>query len=178
MDSRQFDAIVRDRLSMIVPRSTVVAASATALLAWFGGSSDRPVTAAAQRKKPLQRNRYRCVPVGKPCRGKDGACCSGICRGKKPKKGEKDQSRCMAHDAGGCVGGQHPGICGGEDAACMTSNHEAGWCSTTTGNAGYCFRAISIDPMPCRRDADCQKDRAGAACIRCPSSGGTRCVAF
>lgn len=177
MDSRRFDAIVRAFVVSRGPRRTLFAGFVGGALV-VAGADLRDGSAAGKRKQRLKRNRYGCVPVGKACRGKDNVCCSGICRGEKPKKGDKDTSRCVAHDAGGCAAGQHPGICGGEDVECTTTNLEAGRCGTTTGNAGYCYRAISLDPAPCRRDADCQEGRAGAACIRCPSSAGTRCVAF
>jgi hypothetical protein len=117
-----------------------------------------------------------CVNVGGKCRGNDANCCSGICDGKKPKKGKKDRSRCQAHDASTCQPGQSPEVCGDEDVVCTTSGGEKGMCATTTGNAGYCFNAVQLNGS-CTRDTDCQ-DGVGpsAACIHCLSSGETHCV--
>ena len=39
-----------------------------------------------KRNKP-DNNAFGCLNVGQHCNGKDDKCCSGICDGKKPKKG-------------------------------------------------------------------------------------------
>ena len=78
------------------------------------------VGAAKQRKQhrqKLKRNAFGCVNVGGKCRGKDGNCCSGICDGKKPKKGKKDTSRCAGHDASTCLAGQD--TCAGTFFPCV-----------------------------------------------------------
>lgn len=150
--------------------------SAAGAMTLFGAGLDRPNVAARRKKrkqKPLQRNEFGCVPVGKPCRGRDDVCCSGICNGRKPKKGEKDKSRCAAHDSGGCQNGQ-------TGNACISSEGNPGHCETTTGNAGYCAGAISLcsltEPI-CQTDADCQDVDPRAACLRNDScTTGTICA--
>jgi hypothetical protein len=150
-------------------------------------------TLAKKRRKKLNFNEFGCVNVGGKCRGKDAVCCSGICEGKKPKKGKRDRSRCVGHDTGtGCVAGQVEPFClsdevinmglGSEgDPNCTTSTGGTGVCNTTTGNAPYCTNDGVC--FPCSKDTDCQSpsvcDQA-AACIRCaggcPETGGTMCV--
>jgi hypothetical protein len=129
---------------------------------------------AKKRKKKIKRNAFGCVNVGGKCRGKNAVCCSGICQGKKPKKGERDKSRCVAHDQTSCQAGQTTNACGGVNVLCTTSTGEPGGaCLTTTGGAGYC--AASIDcptqAINCTNDADC-RERCGprAGCVLCPDS--------
>jgi hypothetical protein len=142
------------------------------------GTLSLPALAAAKKKRKskikIRRNAFGCVSVGKACRGKDANCCSGICKGKKPRKGEKDTSRCVAHDTGGCLPGKD--IC---DAfvACTTSAGNTGHCGTTTGNAGYCFDVIPGLAQRCRRDPDCREALgASAACVYCPGSDFGGCL--
>ena len=133
-------------------------------------------TAGKRRKKEkLKRNSYGCVDVGKSCRGKDSACCSGICQGKKPKKGEKDRSRCVAHHVLGCQADQD--FCAGSIVMCGTN----GTCVRTTGKASICGAGGPC--VACRKDKDCEADYGpGAACTVCPNcdgingSQGTGCV--
>jgi hypothetical protein len=127
--------------------------------------------------KALLTNDYGCVDVGKPCRGNDANCCSGICEGKKPKKGKKDKSRCFGHGAGSCQVGQ--GICvgGGAASSCGPINV----CLQTTGKACYCA-SINGACAFCQRDPDCVALGWGpnAACVPsegCPNTGGTYCAA-
>jgi hypothetical protein len=157
------DDIEFDRLT----RRFVLGGVAAAL--GLGTTSLPDGASARRRKKKLQFNEFGCVNVGGKCRGKDSVCCSGICKGKKPKKGEKDKSRCVAHDEGGCQAGPTSAGCGGTNVLCTTSTGQAGGCITTTGNAGYC--GASIDCPSCTKDADCQA-RCGpqAACVLCPSA--------
>jgi len=127
------------------------------------------VATARKQRKSLVHNAFGCVDVGGKCRGKDSVCCSGICQGKKFRKGRRDTSRCVAHDTGGCRPNQVSLPCGGDLASCVSSAGEDGACYATTGNAGYC--AASGDCFPCTRDADCRPYcGAGAACIPCPGS--------
>jgi hypothetical protein len=171
MDDRQFDRFTR----------RIVVGGFAAVLG--GGAAGLPHQASAgKRKKRLKRNEFGCVNVGGKCRGKGQHCCSGICNGKKPKQGEKDTSRCVAHDAGvGCRAGDHEAGCdGAADISCTTSTGSLGVCDTTTGNAGICIFGFSC--FPCRKDEDCQKQGCGprASCVRCqescPHTGGTACV--
>src|SRR5262245_17883221 len=72
----------------------------------FGGFFTRAGMVGAKRKKgkrkrkPLALNEFGCVNVGGVCRGKNRVCCSGHCQGKKPKPGQRDRRRCVAHDTG------------------------------------------------------------------------------
>lgn len=175
MDGSRFDALVRSLTARVSRRAAM-----RGLFAVAGLDPARavPTVSAGKRgKRPLQRNAFGCVPVGKPCRGKDGACCSGVCRGKTPKKGEKDKSRCAAHDTGGCVAGQGTGFCGGSGSpTCVSATGATGNCQTTTGNAGYC--RVQENSVSCARDADCQASFGPrAACIVCTGlAQGTLCV--
>ena len=131
------------------------------------------------KRKKLQRNEFGCISVGRACRGKDTNCCSGICKGKKPKKGEKDKSKCVGHDASTCLPGQMESVCGGTDLLCTTSTGDTkGLCETTTGNAAYCVANARC--WPCSKDADCHPFCGlQAACFRCAGfcadTGGTVC---
>jgi hypothetical protein len=138
-----------------------------------------PDLTAAKKKKKLARNEFGCVSVGGKCRGKDANCCSNICDGKKPKKGEKDKSRCVAHDTGECRAGQFEASCAELtlDIPCTTGGID-GRCDTTTGNAGYCRNWKHC--ASCQKDQDCiAACGANAACIVCPKcedTGGTACA--
>ncbi|MGH2617078.1 MAG: hypothetical protein ACRDJC_17740, partial [Thermomicrobiales bacterium] len=85
-----------------------------------------PNVAAAKKKrrkvKKARPNAFGCLEVGDPCKTAD-QCCSGICQGKKPKKGKKDKSKCIAHNVGECGVGQDS--CTAEDFPC--------------GNNGFCY---------------------------------------
>jgi hypothetical protein len=122
---------------------------------------------SAEAKKKLKKNAYGCVNVGGKCRGKDAACCSGICEGKKPKRGKKDKSTCVGHDESTCAGQDR---CAGEAVTCITAMDISGACAVTTGNASYC--AASIICADCAQDRDCAAIcDTGAACIVCPGCG-------
>ena len=118
------------------------------------------------RKKPLVLNTFGCIDVGQACRGNDANCCSGICQGKKPKKSERDQSRCLAHDTGGCTATATK--CG-MAPTCTTTVARPGGCLITTGNAPYCADFISC--FPCTKDEECVPFCGPlAACVLCPGS--------
>jgi hypothetical protein len=128
-----------------------------------------------KKKSKLKRNTFGCVDVGKPCRGNNANCCSGICNGKKPKKGKKDRSRCVAHHTGVC----QPGLdaCKGVDATCGTG----GICLETIGKASFCGDPDTDACVACTRDADCEALLgAGAACVYCaavcPMTQGRVCL--
>jgi hypothetical protein len=167
MDALRFESFLRSLAEESTRRGVLRGVVVTAL----GASWGHPAfgARAKKRKRKLRFNAFGCVNVGGKCRGKDSVCCSGICKGKKPKKGEKDKSRCVAHDEGGCQAGPTSAGCGGTNVLCTTSTGQAGGCITTTGNAGYC--GASIDCPSCTKDADCQA-RCGpqAACVLCPSA--------
>jgi hypothetical protein len=129
------------------------------------------------RKQKLKRNAFGCVNVGGACRGRDAVCCSGICDGKKPKSGEKDRSRCVAH---------HQGICTPEDRACTDDaaptpcnpERPSASCFRTTGRAGFCGDDVIPGCIPCQKDADCHEQLSqGAACVVCAGCpNGATCI--
>ena len=127
------------------------------------------------RNKP-ENNAFGCLNVGQHCNGKDDKCCSGICDGKKPKKGKKDTSTCGGHDASTCQPGFD--VCLGVIAQCSNG----GACFTTTGSAPFCAGGTG-ECTVCSRDADCVAAGFGAlaACVvcnsGCPQTGGTVCFA-
>lgn len=158
-------------------RRNTLAALVGILPAW---ALPLPLATLAKKKKRKKnkpkKNEFGCLNVGKHCNGKDSKCCSGICDGKKPKKGKKDKSKCVGHDASTC----RPGfdLCLGVFAICSG----AGVCTTTTGNAPFCAGGSGTCTL-CSRDTDCEAAGfgPGAACVvcnsECPDTGGTVCFA-
>jgi hypothetical protein len=180
MDHDAFDRLI-GALRRGASRRRVLRLTAAALgLGGAAGVASRATAKKKKKKKPLKFNSFGCVNVGGKCRGNDANCCSNICEGKKPKKGEKDKSRCVAHDASTCLTGQALEVCGGdEDVVCETSGGTEGSCATTTGNAPFCAANGGIC-FPCKKDADCiDSCKEGAACFPCvefcANQGGTAC---
>jgi hypothetical protein len=176
MDNRTFDDLTRV-LSAVASRRAAVSAAAGAALGLIAPRLPGAEASAKRRKrkdknkKPVL-NEFGCVDVGGQCRGNDGLCCSGICQGKKPKKGEKDKSRCAAHDTGGCQAGQD--VCAGEAVSCEGT----GSCFRTTGKGSFCGGKGAC--AECTQDRDCQPIFGeGAACIvcadLCEATGRTAC---
>ena len=157
MDGERFDTWTRRRFGL----------AAGGLLVLPGGRLARDDAVARKKhKRPLRRNEFGCVAVGGKCRGKDRVCCSGHCDGTKPGKGEKDRSRCVAHDTGGCRAGQRNQNCSGVDIQCRGGVGLVGVCETTTGNAPYCASGYSCEP--CATDEDCRSICGSrAACLPC-----------
>jgi hypothetical protein len=158
MDSDTFDRLTRRygdlrRFLLAGPSRRRLIRGLAALALSVGIANDPELTRAKKGKKTLKRNQFGCVNVGGKCRGQDQVCCSGICAGKKPKKGGKDKSRCVAHDETSCLAGNNIGLCSGENVACTTTTGHAGSCVTTTGNAGYCQGQAGC--TACSTDADC-----------------------
>jgi hypothetical protein len=153
VDADHFDSLTR--LVSTVGASRRHLAVAVAGLVSF---SALPAQTRPLKRKPLQFNKFGCVNVGNPCRGRNGVCCSGICQGRAPKKGQKDRSRCVAHDTGGCT--LNDNFCaGGEDNRCATGCI----CNNTTGKAPHCGGSSFCPSVECKKDADCGEP--GAACI-------------
>jgi hypothetical protein len=164
MEDERIDSIARVLGERMFRRR--VAPGLAAILGLHLGRVSPGPAHAAKKKKKLARNAFGCVPVGKPCAGKDGVCCSGICDGKKPKKGKKDKSRCAGHDATTCRPGQNSCV---EPVTCTTSTGFAGSCFTTTGDAGYCARGSACHY--CATDAECVSVLGpGAACVLCATT--------
>lgn len=176
MDGFRFDALVRSLTARLSRRMAM-----RGLFAVAGLDPARAATIVSARKRgtrPQRRNAFGCVPVGRPCRGKDGVCCSGMCDGRRPRKGGKDRSRCVGHDGGSCASGQRDAFCGGTTVNCTTSSgFTLGTCNTTTGDAGYCAQFLFCEP--CRKDADCQPAYGPrSACALCGTGcpTGTACT--
>jgi hypothetical protein len=130
-----------------------------------------PVMAKSKGKK-----KSACLAVGKPCGGNNSKCCSGICKGKKPKKGKSDRSKCVAHNTGGCTPERSFCVVGESPSKCREDQPSA--CLATTGNAGFCAATQDFDPdtncRVCAKDKDCEKRFGpGSACVIV--NGGTFC---
>lgn len=185
MDGARFDTIVR---SLAGPRRAVLSGAVAIAMTWPGiRSSDAGKKRRRRRRKSkLRFNEFGCITVGGRCRGNDAHCCSGRCEGKKPKKGKKDRSRCVDHDARFCLPETDACVfpqgmpCDPENAYCA--------CALTTGNAGFCgdfTGGLNRYCWNCSRDTDCEKNfGVGAACIlltglcegSCAETGDTACV--
>ena len=177
MDSRHFDALTK-RLTEAGSRRGLLGLLATlpvlgGLVAFLDPDAGEARHNKKRRKKVKVRfNDFGCVNVGGFCKN-GGQCCSGICQGKKGKKGKK---KCKAHNVSTCQ--PDDDTCLGAEVGCTTDIGDDGRCSRTTGNASYC--EASGNCTACTKDADCVAVcGAGAACIvcaNCPESGGTACV--
>lgn len=132
--------------------SSGLAALIGARLGVFGAGAK---TKRKRKPKKAKRNAFGCLNVGQPCNGDSGACCSGICEGTKPKKGQKDSSRRVSHDAVTCQAGEREPYRGGAELVlCTTSTGFAGQCNTTTGNGR------SAEARAPRPDASWSRDGA------------------
>jgi hypothetical protein len=176
MDATRFDNLAR-ALQHHAPRRAalgVLGGGLATLLNRFGIEEIAAKKGKNMKKKP-KLNEFGCVNVGGKCRGKNAHCCSGICEGKKPKKGKKDRSRCVAHNVLECLPDQD--ACEESGSSCGAS----GLCYRTTGRASFCGAPPDICAV-CRKDTDCEEDFGpGAACIICegecgPITDGTACV--
>lgn len=175
MNQDRFAALTRLHAGRLARRGLLRAPVVAFLLA--GGGRSAPASAKKKkRKKKLVRNEFGCVDVGNACRGNDANCCSGICDGATPKKGKKDQSRCVAHNTGECLADQDS--CVGKRKPCGPLG--AGDCLRTTGKASFCGRTEgSGECTDCKTDADCIAEFGpGSACVVCgfcDENGGTTC---
>jgi hypothetical protein len=195
VDQKRFDAVTRTLTSLPSRRDVLRGIAAVGI----GVSGLRTSDAAEAKKKSKHKkrkgkkkkkttpqpvvNQFGCLDVGQPCKGDSTLCCSGVCEGKKPKKGEKDERTCAAHNAGFCTAEVDSCTVGGN-----TSCRPNCFCTQTTGHAGFCGRFSSIGTPDCRvctRDTDCQAEFGlGAACIVlggacaeiCPTTGQTACM--
>jgi hypothetical protein len=163
VDLDRFDRVARD-LAFVLPRRFVLATSLASLL----GLNHRAGTDAKRQRRGQRAkgNDFGCLDVGKPCRGRDGACCSGICHGKKPMRGKRDRSRCVGHHVSGCTPERSFCATGDESGRCGPGNE---FCLATTGKAGFCASFDSSDVPKCRvcrKDTDCEAlFGPGAACV-------------
>jgi hypothetical protein len=138
------------------------------------------------KKTPLVLNQFGCVSVGGKCKGSNANCCSGVCHGKKPERGEGDKSRCVEHNQDSCTAErnfcvQNPGDL--SVTQCNAANPEA-VCVVATGNANFCasFTGATKEGncRDCSRDTDCTAAGfpPGTACVQLGTTGpcGTTCV--
>ena len=168
MDPRRFDALAR-ALAAALPRRFLLGglAGATGLAA-----AGRPQQERGKKRNKPKKNAFGCLDVGKKCNGKNAKCCSGVCKGKRPRRGEKDKSNCAAHNAGGCRAGDDS--LRGDQVPCGV----VGICLRTTGKASFCG-VSGLECGDCRKDAECTARLGpGAACVvdpNCPTDPATMC---
>jgi hypothetical protein len=163
MDGSQFDNLLR---SLTGSRRSLLPGALTLVAGW------QRISEVKAKKKPKNKpklNAFGCLNVGQKCRGKDSTCCSGLCQGKKPKKGQKDKSTCVAHNDGGCtpersvcVTGSQASLCGPE-AVCLATTGNAGFCANVAGNSF----SQEANCRVCSKDTDCEAAGfgQGAACV-------------
>jgi hypothetical protein len=118
--------------------------------------------------------------------GRSAKCCSGICQGKKPKKGKQDRSTCVALDASIWAANADSSI-SDVTVACNPRNPNC-FCVLTTGNAGVCGQFTGGPDGHCRvraKNTDCQAGFGtgvaylglGRVCTAIgAATGGTACV--
>jgi hypothetical protein len=170
MDGERFDDVARS-LATAAPRRVALAALAGSALMVLMSGFGRARAVAKRRKgkgkrKNIKRNPFGCVDVGKACAGKDSNCCSGICEGKKPKRGKRDKSRCADHNTGGCR--PEEDNCAGVLMGC--GEFGSGICYRTTGKGRFCAAAAFCGE--CAKDDDCDAVTGpGSACGFCPGGG-------
>lgn len=187
MNQQRFPALTRALIGMPSRREVLRGLAGAGL----GSVSVRHQDAAEAKKKRKhktkkpQPNAFGCLDVGQPCAGNSATCCSGICDGVKPRKGKKDTSRCVGHDAGICKAGSD--LCTTGVLHLCSANVNC-LCLTTTGNAGFCGDVTDGGDKLCRdcdRDTDCEEEFGpGAACVVfegaceeiCASTGRTACM--
>jgi hypothetical protein len=175
MDQRHFDLLARRAAASITRRNSFGLALAGLVSAIAPGHAVAKGSRKPKKKNRPRRNAFGCVDVGERCNGNDDLCCSGICQGSKPRKGQPDRSVCVAHDELRCEPGQDD--CRGVRVECGTSGRR-GFCFRTTGKAGFCGSAG--DCAVCRKDVDCIASHGtGSACVvcpNCPQTGNTACM--
>ena len=176
MDVTHFDRLTRLVRNGTSRRGLLRALAASAGLGAIGFRDGREAVAKPKKQK-LKRNGYGCVNVGGACRGRDSACCSGICQGKKPKKGKKDRSVCVAHHEDICTAAHR--ACTGDPRPNCNPDHPQATCFRTTGQAGFCGLDVIPACIPCRKDTDCHEPLGeGSACVVCSAcpEGKGMCV--
>jgi hypothetical protein len=182
MDSDRFDVLTRTLTTASSRRRVLAALGSLVSLGAFPASAKK----GKKKAKKSKRNAFGCLNVGQPCRGNSANCCSGLCQGKKPKKGKKDTSKCLGHNAGICIA-DADSCTAGVEVPCNPGNPSC-FCTLTTGNAGFCA-AFSGGPAGhcrvCRKDTDCEPEFGeGAACLvlggictsLCLATGRTACA--
>jgi hypothetical protein len=189
MDATHFDRLTRALSNAGTRRGVVqgIAAALGLIAIRFPEGAVAKKKHKHKKKSKLKRNEFGCVDVEGNCLGNSANCCSGACEDSKPKKGKKDKSTCLAHDAGYCTAESDSCTVGG-GVACDTDLSGLCACFRTTGNAGFCAD-VSVDlTMVCRdctTDSDCEAEfGTGAACVvfvgacmpTCPEGLHTACL--
>ncbi|MGH2614514.1 MAG: hypothetical protein ACRDJC_04695 [Thermomicrobiales bacterium] len=155
MIASRFETLIRALTDRPIARRALTrglagAAMAAGLARWSGEDLHaRKRRKRKTRNKPLE-NAFGCRNVGVVCTSAN-QCCSGLCAGKRGKKGKSSKKTCRAHDASDCRIDQDS--CSGTNFACITSTGEEGFCHVTTGNASYC--ANDGIEFPCTKDEEC-----------------------
>jgi len=196
MDDLRFDAVTRSFSEGAPRRVFLHALSAVLGLSVVGIRRDvraKKGKAKNRKKKAPAFNAFGCLNIGAKCRGNAALCCSGICQGKKAKKGKKDKSKCVAHNTSTCTLPSNVCFTGSKDVSTCNTN---GICTATTGNAPFCANLASISPSSCRacsKDQDCEAlgfglgsacvvltggacDTPGSNCAGVNDSNGTACL--
>lgn len=171
MNSDMFDTLARS-LAKSSSRRGALRGFATALgIGWTATLDPGGAVAKNKKHKKPKKNEFGCLNIGKACNGKNSKCCSGICKGKRPKKGKKDKSKCVAHNALTCQDGED--ACLSDVFVCGTGG--ASSCFRTTGKASFCGGSGGC--ADCRKDTDCEfLAGEGAACVVCATCAeGTAC---
>jgi len=185
VDAEHFDALARS-LSR-TGRRRLLGAMLGGVIGLVGGGT---LTLAKKNNKKPTPNQFGCLNIGQKCNGKDSKCCSGVCGGKKPKKGKADKRKCVAHNTNGCTAARN--VCATDSVVkslCNPPDVQA-VCFATTGNAGFCGSALGFDPavhcQSCTRDPDCEAIgfAPGSSCVlfvggncmnECSATGGRAC---
>jgi hypothetical protein len=181
-ETRRFDALARSVGAGASRRSVI-----GGVLGTLGLGAFLPLSSEAKKhkrknkkskKKKLRLNQFECVNQGGACRGNNANCCSGVCDGKKPKKGEVDRSTCVGHNEGGCTAERNACIQTADNNSgnCNAANPQA-FCVVTTGNASFCSNFAGSSEQgncrACRRDTDCTAEGfpSGTACVQVNTTG-------
>lgn len=179
MDADRFDALSRMVMTAGSRRDLLRGLAAAPFGLLLARLPDLTSAKNKNKKKPLQRNDFGCLNLGQPCGGKKNRCCSGVCKGKKPKKGKRDTRTCAAHDTGGCSAARSICDVGSFQSICGPGAVNA-HCLATTGNAGFCVDSAIVSPSncrPCGKDADCEAlgFPGGSACVIIAGEPGSAC---
>jgi hypothetical protein len=187
MEADRFDSLARSLTQTGSRRRALTALGGLVTLNALPASAKKGKN-KKKAKKP-SRNAFGCLDVGTSCRGSSANCCSGTCEGKKPKKGKKDTSSCVAHNTGICsaetdtctVGVGVPCHPSNPNCLCFLTTGNAGFCGSFTGNGSGGINECRV----CRTDPECQAEfGAGAACVVlggvctpfCLTTGRTACA--
>jgi hypothetical protein len=175
MDLDRIDDLTRV-LTRVPSRRGVLVGLASALAATLPLALGDEAAAKKRRKhkrktKKSTPNAFGCLNVGQPCRGKSALCCSGVCGGKKPKQGGRDQRRCIGHNVGGCTPERNFCFADPIQQSLCNPVGAVSVCFSTTGSAGFCGNVAAFvedeNCQLCIKDTDCETAGfpPGSACV-------------